>query len=140
MKPLSLILLSFAALFLLIIPASCIYMDAKTGCTSVEVNYAVNDSSGVSMSPSLDYHREGVGATNSNAAKQDGRLSAVGDAAFKAIADTVSLISSGGASAAIPAAKILSDKLGRVATPDELAALDAELAKLPKPDAAPLSP
>lgn len=137
MKPLSLILLSFAALFLLIIPSSCIYMDAKTGCTSVEVNYAVNDSSGVSMAPSLDYHREGVGATNSNAAKQDGRLSAVGDAAFKAIADTAALISSGGASAAIPAAKILENKLGREPSSEELALLNA---KLPKPDASQLSP
>ena len=139
MKPLSLILLSFAALFLLLIPASCIYMDAKTGCTSVEVNYAVTDSQGVSMAPSLDYHREGVGATNSNAAKQDGRLSAVGDAAFKAIADTAALISSGGASAAIPAAKILENQLGRKPSPEEIAALNAELAKLPKSDAAQLS-
>lgn len=140
MKSLSLILLAFASLFLLIIPASCIYMDAKTGCTSVEVNYAVYDSQGVSMAPSLDYHREGVGATNSNAAKQDGRLSAVGDAALKAIGETAALISSGGASAAIPAAKILENKLGREASPDELALLNAEIAKLPKPDASQLSP
>lgn len=55
---------------------SCIYMDARTGCTEsrVEVRYAVSDSAGVSMAPSLDYHREGTGATATNSAKQDGKI------------------------------------------------------------------
>ena len=118
---------------------SCIYMDARNGCTDVRVDYAVTDSEGVSMAPSLDYHREGVGASNTNAARQDGRLSAVGigDAALKAIGETIEACYTLGASKGLP---ILTEKLGRAPTEAEFGKLSEELAKLPKTDAKPISP
>lgn len=124
--------LAFALLAFAGFPA-CIYMDARTGCseTEVRVNYAVTDSKGVSMAPSLDYHREGAGGTSTNSSRQDGRLSAVGDAALKAIGETVAACASGGISEAPTAARMLAERLGRDPSAAELAELERQ--RLPQP-------
>ena len=121
------LLLAFALAAFVGLPA-CIYMDARTGCTSVEVAYDIDvNGSSNAAAPALDYHREGSGQTASNSARQDGRLSAVGDAALKAIGETVAACASGGISEAPNAARLLAEKLGRAPTPAELAELQQRL-------------
>lgn len=125
-----LLLLSLALASFIALPA-CIFMDARTGCYEVANSYDI-DASGMSgnVSPQQTYHREGTGQTASNSARQDGRLSAVGDAALKAIGETVAACASGGISEAPNAARLLAEKLGRTPTPAELTELQH---RLPQP-------
>lgn len=121
--------IAFALAAFVALPA-CIMMDARTGCYEVTNSYDI-DASGMSgnVSPSQTYHREGTGQTASNSARQDGRLSAVGDAALKAIGETVSACVTGGISEAPAAARKLAETLGREPSPAELEELKRQLAR-----------
>lgn len=126
------ILSGLAAFTLFLLMPACIYMDARTGCNEVRVSYDIDaaNTSGA-VAPSLDYHRDGTGQSATNSARQDGRLSAVGDAALKAIGETVAACASGGISEAPTAARMLAERLGRDPSAAELAELERQ--RLPQP-------